>query len=102
MVLEKQETAFADPAPALYIVALDEPSRAWAFRTTARLRSRGVSVEIDYLNRSIKAQMRDANRIRAQQVLVVGESELASGRAKLKNMTTGEEVDVRLEQLPFG
>lgn len=102
MVLEKQGATFNEAGPVVYLVALDEASRAWAFRTAGMLRAKGVSVEIDYLDRSIKAQMRDANRVRAQQVLVVGESELASGRAKLKNMASGDEVEVSLEHLPLG
>ena len=101
MVLEKGGATFTDPGPVLYIVALDEPSRTWAFETAASLRSRGVAVEVDYLERSVKAQMRDANRVQAQHVIVVGEAELASGRVRLKNMATGEEIEAPLDQLPL-
>ncbi|MEK6650966.1 MAG: His/Gly/Thr/Pro-type tRNA ligase C-terminal domain-containing protein, partial [Bacteroidota bacterium] len=101
MVLEKGGATFTDTGPVLYIVALDEPSRTWAFETAASLRSRGVAVEVDYLERSVKAQMRDANRVQAQHVIVVGEAELASGRVRLKNMATGEEIEAPLDQLPL-
>ena len=102
MVLEKSGQTFLDPAPVLYIVAMDEASRRWAFGTAHTLRSRGFAVEVDHLSRSVKAQMRDANRVRAEQVIVVGERELASGAGRLKNMSTGEEKDVSLDRLLEG
>lgn len=102
MVLEKSGQTFTDAGPALYIVAMDEASRRWAFATAYRLRSRGIAVEVDHLERSVKAQMRDANRVQAQQVIVVGERELASGTGRLKSMGTGEERDVPLDRILEG
>jgi histidyl-tRNA synthetase len=98
MVLEKTGTA-ALPSPALdlYIVTLDDSSRQWAFEKTQGLRHSGSSVELDYLARSVKAQMREANRQQAAFVLVVGETELQTRTAKLKNMHTGEETPVSLD-----
>jgi histidyl-tRNA synthetase len=81
---------------------MDEASRRWAFKTAYALRARGIAVEVDHLERSVKAQMRDANRLQAQQVIVVGERELTSGTGRLKNMATGEEKDVPLDQLLQG
>lgn len=102
MVLGKSGRTFSDPGPVLYIVAMDDASRQWAFKTAFALRSRGIAVELDYLQRSVKAQMRDANRVQAQQVIVVGERELSSGTGRLKNMSTGEERDVALDRLLEG
>jgi histidyl-tRNA synthetase len=100
MVLEKVGAPAApDPAPRLFIVALDEPSRTWAFTACQDLRRRGVSAELDYLERSVKAQMREANRQAAQYVLVVGENELRSRTARLKHMQSGEETPVSLDAL---
>jgi len=82
--------------PDLYIVALDDASRRWAFVRAQELRRHGRCVEIDYLQRSIKAQMREANRQKASYVLVVGETELQSGSARLKNMADGSETTVTL------
>lgn len=85
-------------APELFIVAMDEPSRAYAFRKAMELRARGRTVEIDYHNRSVKAQMREAHKQQARFVLVVGDAELATGEGKLKEMATGKEIPVSLEQ----
>jgi histidyl-tRNA synthetase len=100
MVLEKSgKNSFSVPPPDLFFVALDDNARAWSFNKAAELRRSGTAVEIDYLARSVKAQMREANRVAARFVLVVGESELASRTGKLKNMQTGEETAVSLDTL---
>ncbi|TET69485.1 MAG: histidine--tRNA ligase, partial [Candidatus Zixiibacteriota bacterium] len=50
------------------------------------------SCEIDYLDRSLKAQMREANRLGAKKVIIVGERELEEGVYEVKDMQTGEQV----------
>ncbi len=59
----------------------------------------GIPVELDYLGRSLKAQMREANRQEAENVLVIGDSELRSGKANIKNMKTGNERLVELVRI---
>jgi len=85
--------------PTVYFVGLDEPARIWSFLKANELRRQGVCTEVDYLGRSVKAQMREANRQRAQYVIVVGEQELKTKSAKLKNMLTGEETLISLDSL---
>jgi len=100
MVLEKTGKAAATVhAPRLYIVSADAQSRQWAFETTVTLRSAGHSVEVDYLDRSVKAQMREANRLNARYVVVVGESERTSGTVRVKQMETGEERETAVADL---
>jgi histidyl-tRNA synthetase len=100
MVLEKKgfEPA-ADIRPALFIASADAESRAWSVATTIDLRSEGIAVEADFLARSLKAQMREADRQQAKFVLVVGQRELGSGRAILKNMKTGEQNEIPLDEI---
>ncbi len=100
MALTKVGTpAPIDLNPVLYIVTTDESSRRWAFGKASSLRSKGLRVEIDYLGRSVKAQMREANRQEARYSVVIGETELQAQKAKLKNMKTGEESSVNLDEL---
>ena len=89
----------APPGPLLYVVALGEAARRWAFRKTLELRNKGYSIDMDFLGRSIKAQMRDANRTHARHVLVVGEQELAAGAFQLKEMASGREIPVTEAQI---
>ncbi len=86
-------------APVLYFVGLDEPARTWAFLKASELRRKGICAEIDYLGRSVKSQMREANRQSADYVIVVGEQELKTKAAKLKNMHTGEETAISLDEI---
>jgi histidyl-tRNA synthetase len=100
MVLKKLgRDDFPPPPPVLFLIGLDEPSRVWTFLKANELRRKGMSVEVDYLGRSIKAQMREANRQKAQYVVVVGENELQTKTAKIKNMQTGEESATSLDAL---
>jgi histidyl-tRNA synthetase len=100
IVLTKlNKNTFDSLAPVLYFVGLDETARIWSFLKTSELRRQGIRAEVDYLGRSIKSQMREANRQQALYVIVVGEQELKTKTAKLKNMRTGEETVVSLEKI---
>jgi histidyl-tRNA synthetase len=100
IVLSKlNENKIASSAPVIFFVGLDETARIWTFLKTNELRRQGTCAEVDYLGRSVKSQMREANRQQAQYVIVVGEQELKTKTAKLKNMHTGEETAVSLEKI---
>ena len=100
IVLNKlDKNKIASASPVIYFVGLDETARIWAFLKTNELRRQGICAEVDYLDRSVKSQMREANRQQAQYVIVVGEQELKTKIAKLKNMRTGEETIISLEKI---
>ncbi|HTX18494.1 MAG TPA: histidine--tRNA ligase [Bacteroidota bacterium] len=100
MVLEKIKGAGdTGGQPALYLAAADAESREWVLAQTMELRGEGVWVESDLLGRSLKAQMRDADRQGVRAVLVVGQKELQSGKGSLKNMMNGESKEVQLSAL---
>jgi histidyl-tRNA synthetase len=61
-----------------------------------RLQRIGVSVEIDYEGKSLKSQMRRADKLNSRFTLIIGEDELAKGRANLKNMDAGTQEEVTL------
>jgi histidyl-tRNA synthetase len=98
MVLEQHHHVTPPIRPALFIAAADDASRSWTIRKTMDLRSGGMTVETDFLNRSLKAQMREADRQRARFVVVIGAHEIASGKAMLKNLDdhTSREVELGL------
>lgn len=100
MVLEKTGKMPKDESgPVLFFVTLDEAALSWAFVQATHLRAKGIAVELDYLGRSVKAQMREAHRQRARYVMVIGENELKSGRAHLKDMQTGTETEISLKAI---
>lgn len=83
--------------PKLYIAALGERATVKALAITERLRREGKYAECDTVGRSLKAQMKYANKIGAEYTLIIGDSEIDAGRAQLKNMADGSQVEVELD-----
>ena len=83
----------------VYIVAVNDKVRGECFTIAQNLREAGVSADLDCERRSLKAQMRSANRMGARHTVVVGPDELAEGCVKVKTMETGEEENVAIDQL---
>lgn len=83
----------------MYVGIMGDEARAMAYKLVRELREKGLSVETDCLGRSVKAQMKYANKLNARYSVIIGESELESGKAKLKEMESGEETEVRLEDI---
>jgi histidyl-tRNA synthetase len=98
LLLGMRETRQA-PRPALFLVWVGDPARAWAFSAAHKLRRRGISVEIDGEKKSLKSQMRRADKLRAEQVLIVGDDELGKGIALLRNMDTKGQIELPLDRI---
>lgn len=81
----------------LYIAAMGDAARERAVLTVKALRDEGYQAEFDTMNRGIKPQMKYANKIGAAYVIVLGDNELESGSARLKNMDSGEETNIALD-----
>lgn len=97
IVGQLQQTAPAGPQ--LFIAALGPEAQEKAFAWLSALGVGGTSVEMDYADRSLKAQMKYADRLDAGHVLIVGESELQNGAAVLRNMATKDQQEIPLEGL---
>ena len=82
--------------PFVYIATLDEASFKKGFTLLDSLRKSGIASGIDYEGRSLKAQMRAADKRDAGFVLIIGEEELKSSKVLLKNMKdkTQESIDM--------
>lgn len=83
----------------VYIVSLGEEARKWAVQTLSKLREAGISSTMDYMGRSMKAQMKDANRENADYALIVGDNELETGIFTFRNMRESEEHAFTFEQI---
>jgi histidyl-tRNA synthetase len=68
-----------------------------AFEIITRFRAEGKWAESDIVGRSLKAQMKYADKIGARYTLILGDNELAAGEAQLKNMETGEQTTVSID-----
>ncbi|USG64081.1 histidine--tRNA ligase [Brevibacillus ruminantium] len=101
LALEKQGINLPVAIGVDCFVAIQTPeAKTTAFRLVDRLRSAGVAAELDYLDRKMKAQLKQADRLSARFTVIIGESELANGSAVLKEMATGEQQEYKLEELP--
>ena len=85
------------PAADVYIAPLGSDTSELAFRLTEQLRALGVRADTDLIGRSLKAQMKYADKQGARYTLVIGGDEAANGVATLKSMTGGENVTVPLD-----
>ena len=89
-------------SPVLYIAPMGEKAAVYALAAVEKLRHKGIYAECDIASRSLKAQMKYADKIGAEYVLVVGDNELESGKALLKNMRDKDDRrEVELDNLPF-
>lgn len=88
-----------EPAVELYVGILGNEAKAAAYQLVQKLRSKGVIVETDYMDRSVKAQMKYANKIGAKNTVIIGADELAQNKAHIKNMETGEQTEVSLSSI---
>jgi histidyl-tRNA synthetase len=84
-------TPGADPTPDVYIVTRGEEAEKWGLKTLKSLRAVGIAATMDFAGRSVKAQMKDANREQARYCIIVGEEELKQGRFTLRNMSESDE-----------
>ena len=97
LVMQKQGCDFMqDKTCDLYIATMGEGAVKKALSMTTALRGEGFFVEYDLVERGLKPQMKYADKIGAKFVIVLGDNEIESGNAKLKNMATGEQTDITL------
>lgn len=83
----------------LFIVTMGEEADRYAVKLLNDLRKNGVKADKDYLNRKIKGQMKQADRLNAKYTIVIGDQELENNSIAIKNMTTGESENIQLDQL---
>lgn len=99
LVLLKGSQGVKPSVPHLFIAGLGAAAAEKAFVLMSQLQAAGVQAEIDYQGKSLKAQMRKANKMGAKYTLVLGDDELASGQAQLKDMSDGSQSTVSLTGL---
>ncbi len=98
MILEAQDGKFpTTPGCEVYLAPMGDNAVTACFEIASRLREGGVSVETDLVGRGLKAQMKYADKLGARYVIVIGDSELETRTARLKDMETGEQTEVSLD-----
>ncbi|MBO4523974.1 MAG: histidine--tRNA ligase [Ruminococcus sp.] len=97
LVMDKQGCDFLTPKTCdIYFATMGEAALLKAMELVKGLREFGYRAEYDLMGRGIKPQMKYANKIGAVYTMVIGDDELASGKAKLKDMESGKEIELLL------
>ena len=100
LALEAQAYAFPDaPSPDVFVVALGDAAQRAALPLAHRLRQSGRAVDLALGARSMKAQMKAADRSGARRTVILGEDELAAGVVQLRDLESGEQRPVPLDRL---
>lgn len=101
LLAAENEQCLQIPEPAIdaYIIRLDKELFGNAYDLALQLRRDGLTVELDYLQRSVKAQMREANKLGADKALFLGGEEFERGEVVIKNMQSGEQDTVKLSDI---
>jgi histidyl-tRNA synthetase len=85
--------------PDVFVAALGEKSQSLAFEWICRLGLTGIGAEMDFSDKSLKSQMKRADRLGASYVMILGDKELEERAAILRNMATKEQASVSLDNV---
>jgi histidyl-tRNA synthetase len=91
--------AVEEGAPLLYIAPMGKAARTKSLEIVSKLRASGIYAECDICARSLKAQMKYADKIGAKYTLILGDSELESGKAQLKNMRESSQEEIEINNI---
>lgn len=102
LLLEMESQGLEIPKPPemdLYVATIGDKAGIFAQQLVYKLRSQGVGAEYDHMGRSLKAQMKYADKMDFSYIIVIGDDEIESNKGVLKNMKTGEQKDVSLDSI---
>ena len=83
----------------LFVVTMGEKAEQYSVKLLNDLRKHGVKADKDYLNRKIKGQMKQADRLNAKYTIVIGDQELDNNKIDVKEMSTGETKTIQLDEV---
>ena len=83
----------------VYMIILNEAGKKLGLPLLRDIRRSGLKADIDYMGRSLKSQMKAANRLGARFVVLIGEDELNKGKAIVRDMKVGTEEEVPFDEV---
>ncbi|NLT96183.1 MAG: histidine--tRNA ligase [Clostridia bacterium] len=85
--------------PDVYIAAIGEKPQEEAFKLAMELRRKGISTEKDYLDKSLKAQLKAADRLGVKYTLILGDEELKARKIVVKEMAKSEQTEIPIDDI---
>ncbi|MBM3252693.1 MAG: histidine--tRNA ligase [Candidatus Omnitrophica bacterium] len=99
LACDLDKITYKDTKPCIYFASIGEPCYREAFSLAEKLRSNGVRAEVDYEGKSLKAQMKEADKLNVSTVAILGEDELKKGEIILRDMKTSSQKSIKIEKL---
>lgn len=100
LTMEQQGCSFGkEPSPSVYVVCIDEQARASAVDVLYRLRREGISADMDYMGRGMKAQIKSAVNGGSLVACILGGDEVARGVVMVKDLEKSQQEEVSLDQV---
>jgi histidyl-tRNA synthetase len=94
----EEEVTTVGNAIDIFVAGLGEKASEFAFSLVHALRQKGLQTAMDHEGRSLKSQMKQANKVNARYVLIIGENELEQGQAVLRNMDNQEQQEIAINK----
>src|SRR6056297_1002969 len=88
-----------DKSVDIYLTTIGDKAKKACFELLDEFRKNNIKAEIDYLGRSVGGQMKSADRMNATYTVIIGENELNSRKATVRNMKNGEQQEIKLDTL---
>ena len=98
LLQQQEETVIAPNGIDIFVAGLGEKASGFAFSLIHSLRQKGMRTVMDHEGRSLKSQMKQANKVHAGHVLIIGDNELEQGQAVLRNMANQEQQDIAINK----
>jgi len=98
VMLLPEEKSFC-PHPDVFLAALGKEAQERGFALAQEMRDAGIWAELDYEGKSLKSQMRKADKMKSPYVIILGEEELKNNRVILRNMATKDQEEVPFEEI---
>jgi histidyl-tRNA synthetase len=99
LAIENIEANDANTPIQIYVIGLSEKSISYSQLITKKLREEGFTATSDLLRRSLKSNLREANRLGAKIALIIGDDELDNNSLLIKNMVTSQQQEINAEKL---
>lgn len=100
LVSERNNFSFPDNDKLkVYIIALNDEAKHLSLKICSDLRKANLSCDADMLNRSLKSQMREANKLNAEYVYIIGDEEIKKQKGILKKMSGGTQIEISHDQV---
>jgi histidyl-tRNA synthetase len=83
----------------IYVAYLDEKFEDFAMKTAFELRQKGIVVEIDYNDKSLKSKLKRSNKLAAKYTMIIGEEEFDRGKVKIRDMESSTEQEIGIDEI---